>query len=366
MIRLLGLFLALALPTVSLAQDLIILKGKTKKDGIKGTIKNESPLEINLTSGVKVPSNDVEDVQYGLPEGLPMLITLRLKYDALLNKEIESKDPKDAKRKDKILDALKGYRQIQIDVKDKLLNRHLEYKLAHLQARLALEEGFNADPAIAELKAFIEKYDSSWQFPRAALTLARFQMEKNDVLGAEKTYEKISKAEVAPELKQEAELQTALIGAKTGKHAAALKKLKDLLSSSKLPASHPNMIRAQVAVAECMVKLDQTDAAIGMLQKMIVAAPEKNVAVKAAAHNALGVCYVEKKAWEEARWEFLWVDVVFNQDPGEHAKALYYLNKVFLELKEAERAQQCREMLLNDKTFSGQEYQRKMIAEKLN
>jgi hypothetical protein len=66
-------------------------------------------------------------------------------------------------------------------------------------------------------------------------------------------------------------------------------------------------------------------------------------------------------------WEFLWVDAVFNQDKAQHAKALYYLWQTFDKRGEAsdpDRAQQCRDALINDRQFNGTEYQRLAVQGK--
>ena len=56
------------------------------------------------------------------------------------------------------------------------------------------------------------------------------------------------------------------------------------------------------------------------------------------------------------------MDVVYNEDKHEHAKALYYLSKLFVEVKnDPVRAQECRDRLLG-KEFLGQEFQ--MLAAK--
>ena len=55
--------------------------------------------------------------------------------------------------------------------------------------------------------------------------------------------------------------------------------------------------------------------------------------VKAVGHNTLGYCYMEQAQTKDAEWEFLWVDVEYNQDRVQHAKALYHLWKLFDEVK---------------------------------
>jgi tetratricopeptide (TPR) repeat protein len=342
-----------------LAQDTVFLKGKSKKDAVKGQIKSESTFEIKLATQT-ISSDDVEDVQYQVPTDTPMAVSVRIQYDGAMRAEGDSMAPGSTKRREKILEALKSYQDLNSKVKDKFFKRHMDYKSAHLHARLALEENAKPDIAIAELQQFIEKHPVSWQFPRAALTLAKFQVEKGDLTAAKKTYQKLAEADVTPNMKAESDLQVALLSVKTNEHAVALKRLEEIMS--KMPKTHPYYVRAQVAKAECLVATEKMDDAIKLLKEMIQTSPEKNYQVKAAAHNALGYCYFQKKQYAEARWEFLWVDVVYNQDRDEHAKALFYLTDVFAKLNDSEKSQQCRQMLLNDKTFSGTEWQRKMAA----
>jgi hypothetical protein len=107
--------------------------------------------------------------------------------------------------------------------------------------------------------------------------------------------------------------------------------------------------------AEILAGEDKLDAAAKLVREVIKTTNDKDV--KAAGHNTLGYCYFKQNNLKEARWEFLWVDVVYNQDRGEHAKALYHLWRIFGDLGEAERAQECREALLSPQ-FAGLDYQR--------
>jgi hypothetical protein len=87
--------------------------------------------------------------------------------------------------------------------------------------------------------------------------------------------------------------------------------------------------------------------------------------IKALAANTLGDYYRETGKQEDAFWQYLWVDIVYNQDKHEQAKALYHLSKLFDHVKgDAARAVACRERLLKDKEFSGLEYQKLAAKEK--
>ena len=101
--------------------------------------------------------------------------------------------------------------------------------------------------------------------------------------------------------------------------------------------------------------------AMPLLQQVLKETSDKQI--KAIAHNTIGEHLYKAGKYNEALWEFLWVDAVFNQDRSQNAKALYYLWKTFEQLNNAERAQECREMLLNDKQYAGTEYHAKAVKE---
>jgi hypothetical protein len=67
-------------------------------------------------------------------------------------------------------------------------------------------------------------------------------------------------------------------------------------------------------------------------------------ALKAAAYNVLGDCLRrDPKQKKEALYAYLWVDVVYNQDAAEVAKATSRLAELFGELKDEERAKKYRD-----------------------
>ena len=76
-------------------------------------------------------------------------------------------------------------------------------------------------------------------------------------------------------------------------------------------ASRP-MTRAEVLVGEKKI-----DLAVPILKQLIK--DNKDVQIKAQAHNTLGECLFKANRYSEALWEFLYVDAVYNQD-NEQAK----------------------------------------------
>jgi tetratricopeptide (TPR) repeat protein len=113
--------------------------------------------------------------------------------------------------------------------------------------------------------------------------------------------------------------------------------------------------------AEVLMGQNKANEAIPLLQGVIRDNNDRQI--KALAHNTLGECFYKANRYQEALWEFLWVDAVFNQDKQQQAKALYFLWRTFEQLNNAERAQECREALLNDRQFAGTEFQQRGLKE---
>src|SRR5262249_23549734 len=124
-----------------------------------------------------------------------------------------------------------------------------------------------------------------------------------------------------------------------------------------------------LAEAACLAATgDNMEPAIAKLKEILNAVKDRKL--KAVAYNTLGECYYraadkgdDKAPLQEARWQFLWVDVVYNEDKVQHAKALYYLWKIFSRLNDDERAQEFFDALANDPRFAGLDHQRRAQEE---
>jgi uncharacterized protein HemY len=351
-------FAALAHLTFAWADDDIYQKGKTGKT--KALVTAESPKEIALKNGDKIKESDLDDVFYDLPASSPTLVILGYRNGFAAEREFldTNKDPK--VRAKGYTEAIDKYEKTVGQVPDKRVKRQLEFKLGYLRGKKALEDGSDPKAAIVRLAEFTAKNPQAWEVVRAQTMLAKLQLENKDYAAAEQSFNQLAKLDVADEVKQDAHLQAALLTVQQGKYAAAESKLAELLKS--LPKESKAYPRALVAHAECLMASNKTDEAMDILKKTTKESSDK--AIKAVAYNTLGANYYKNDQLKEARWEFLWVDVVYNQDKNEHARALYYLTHIFEKLAEPEKADECRELLLNDKTFAGTDYQRRMQKER--
>lgn len=334
------------------AQEEIIFRGKDKDESVKKAIKAESARGI-IVAGAKEPiaPETIVDVVYDVE---PIDVRLNAYRPAMAAEKLANDPTKEAKRQANLADAIAKYEATLKGLKPgPLAQRHMEYKVAYLMG-IQAQEGGTPDAAIARLIAFKDKNPDSWQLLSAIRMLAGLQIAKGQYGPALKSYQDLAGANVSDEIKVEAQLGAAQVKVRSKNHAAALDDLNKLLVT--LPKDSPLATRVLVAQAECHAAAKKGDEARKILNDVIT--KTRDPALKAVAYNTLGQSYFDAGMHKEARWEFLWVDVIYNQDRNEHAKALYYLMLIFGQLNENERAQECRDTLLNDRQFQGLEYQR--------
>jgi predicted Zn-dependent protease len=144
------------------------------------------------------------------------------------------------------------------------------------------------------------------------------------------------------------------VAVRAGNITEANKKLDAL---EKKAAANPAFTsRVKMARAEVLVGQNKSAEAMPMLQQVVKDNADRQI--KAIAHNLLGEIYFKAEKYDDAKWEFLFVDAVFNQDKHQHAKSLYFLALTFEKLGDGPRAQECRESLLNGAQFVGTEHRR--------
>jgi tetratricopeptide (TPR) repeat protein len=354
--------------TLLYGQDEVFVRGKDK--AIKGKIKDESPKEIRIGAKEVIPAADVLDVVYEFSK-----FTDTAAYRIAAKVEKDSLDPvNDAKRKALLADALDKYEKLAavLTGEDKYAKRNLDYKIAMLRVRQAQEDGDAPEKAVAKLADFVKKNATGWQINSACQTLGRMQLDAGDFAAAEDTYGKLSKLDG---LSEEAQLDARMLAIQAKIQGSKFQEAKNevLELQKELPKGSRFQARARVAEAECLLaeakklsgkddagKVRLFEQAISLVNGVINESNDKYV--KAVGHNTLGFCYLEQGKPDAAKWDFIWVDVEYNQDRLQHAKALYHLWDIFSKEGDAAHAQDCRERLLAPE-FAGTEYQKKLQKE---
>lgn len=329
------------------AEDDVFVRGKEKP--VKGVVATESAKGVSVKGAGTIAAETIDDIVY---EVTPVQTRIASYRPATIF-EKESLDPtKEAKRKANLEEALKKYQDAAGKVEQPFAKRHCEYKIAVLLARQAAEDGAEAAPAIDALKKFKSKHADSWQIGACLQLLGRMQLDAKDFDGAKVTFGELAQANVPDDVKQEAQLQVIKVSIREGKMPEAKSALDTFIKNT--PAGGKHAVKARVVQGELQVFAKDYDGALKILTQAAKETSDREL--KALIYNAKGVCLFEKTDFKAARWEFLWVDVVYNQSKNEHAKALYYLAKVFDQLGDPEKSQECREQLLNDRAFAGSEW----------
>ena len=344
--------------TASVARaDDIYLKSKEKKT--VGVVKQETGLGVLVgTSKDVLPADDIIDIEYEIE---PVTVRTTIYRTAVLA-EKDSLDPsKESKRKELLKTALEKYEESlkKLGPGQEFARRNLAYKVATLSLRQAHEDGGPIDVALARLNDFRTRYPDSWQITRCTRLLAQLELDAKKFKEAESLYKELAKRNVAQDVKQEAEVLAAQAVLAAGDHQGAEAALNALLK--KLPKNSRNATRARIAQAECWIAAKKAPEGMKAIRQIIAGTGDKTL--KAVAYNALGKALFEANQLKAARWEFLWVDAIYNEDRVEHAKALYYLWKVFDKLGEADRAVECRETLLGDRQLADSEWYRRAKLE---
>lgn len=306
------------------------LPGKKKDDVLRGTIQAETPAGIKLKmdkGGVReIPALQIRAVDYG--EGVDAVGVLDYRAgDSKLGQALETTAKK---KSDSLESALKAFRDL--DNNDKLrrissVHRYFRYRIAQTLGLLAQDDASHRDAAFSALNDYKTAFADGWEIVPALQLLATLQEEKGDTEGAGKTYTDLAELPgITADMKLQNQLKGARLLMRALKFGEAEQKLKQVESA--LPANDPQ--RAFVEVYLIQSRIAQKGSLNGIDKKLEqIIRSGKDGSLCGLAHNALGDYYRTKGDNAQAFWEYCKVDMLYNQDKEEHAKALYYLSQLF-------------------------------------
>ena len=242
---------------------------------------------------------------------------------------------------------LKGYEGIQalpeVKTTPVTVRRYIDYRVVSLRGFVA--EGEDQVKAAAKgLADFIVAHPDSWEYPHAARQLARLQADTGDYPNATKTYEALEKAPTVPaEFKQDATAALIDIAFQSDNLPVGKDRVDKVLADAKAaPGLKERAAVYQLGLAAAEPGADLT-AAVKKIEEAIGKAADPSL--KALGYNVLGDVYFAKGQNRDAMWSYLWVDVVYNQDRGEHLKAMTRLIRVFDKDADKEKSQLYKEKL---------------------
>jgi hypothetical protein len=240
-------------------------------------------------------------------------------------------------------------------------HRYLRFKGAEVLTRLAGEEPSRRDEAIKALREFTRTYPDGWQVVPALKLQAGLLEAKGDIAGASTTYEELAKLPGIPdEVKQHSQVLVAQLYIRSEQFPRAEAKLAGLYKN----LSAADGQRPLVAVYLAQSQLAQGK--LGAVEKYLREALHDSAdgKLRALAHNFLGDYYRQRKEGEKAFWEYLKVDMLYADDPEQHAKAIFHLGTLFDTVKNNPvRAKQYQEKL-KDARFAETRYGKRAAADK--
>jgi tetratricopeptide (TPR) repeat protein len=344
-------------------QDKVIyLDRKTgKEDSVQGVIQTETPAGITIKVGMNtqlIPALDVREVDYKPPESVK-----GFQYKVPFGLE------KEAQKKKDVQDRLKGLMDAQgeFDKLAKLLGdkpialRYIQFRSALVQVQIARMDPTKRDAAIDAIKTFCAEQSTGWETVPSAKLLAQMQEEKGDILAAKETYNKLR---LVPGVPKDTVLECTILVSnlllRAKKYDEAEKTLND--AKALMPEDDPQRPLIVVHLCDAQLKQHKTQDVEKQLQTAINATSEANI--RAVAHNTLGDYYRETKQDEEAFWQYLRVEALYPEDREEHARALYWLSKLFESVKKDKgKAQECLDKL-KAKDFEGTEFAGRLTMDK--
>jgi hypothetical protein len=313
-----AVLLGLAVAPVS-AQDRVTFRDRAAKglQTVSGKIDSESLAGIKI-SGRTIPIADVIDVQYEVPAAI------KLEYPRAI--AAEARSPAEAVP---VYESLLRLPAVQ---NNRAIKRHIEFRIAMLMASRSDESRDQAAKAVTALTKFKIDHPDAWQLLPLTQTLARIDLDREppDYDAARKAYEDLAAASgVPPEVKAECSFEVIDLLLLSGKANEAKQK------AAALPASDS---RATVYKIGCQ----SGPAAAKQLEELIDKTADHGV--KAVAYIMLGdINRRDSKTKKEAVYDYLWVDIVYNEDLAVVAKADGRLATLFAELKDEEKAKKYRD-----------------------
>jgi tetratricopeptide (TPR) repeat protein len=242
-----------------------------------------------------------------------------------------------AGRYDGIEDALSQVKEARREE----MKAEIAFYRAAAQSRLAAAGNADQKSAVESgkaLLAFIKQHPDSWH-----------NYEAHEIVGdlltsirnaqAFNYYDKLSASRL-PDYKIRAHYLKGRALQSAGNYAGAIQHFDAALqqSAGESATAQAQLALAQVGKAASLAHGGKADEALQLLQQVVDKARESDHEVFARAYNAMGDCYQQKKAIDDAILSYLKVELLFNQVPDAHAEALAKLSKLWEAKDERQRA----------------------------
>jgi tetratricopeptide (TPR) repeat protein len=308
----------------------VTLEGPPKRGTVTEMSKDSVGLEVSGGVTTQVEVNNVKQVVFADAPA-----QMRSAQTSLAGGQIE--------------DALEKLNQIkQDDVQRPIVWKEVVYYKAYCMAKLALVGGGDKTAAARVMGEFAKtegEYAGTYHYYEANEIMGDLagSLGKPDV--AAKFYAAVGEAPW-PDFKMKAAVLEGQALVAQGNYKDAYGKFSDVLKSQlNTPVAARMKDFATLGKAVCLSEAGKADEGVTEVEKIIANGDSKDGELFARAYNALGHCHAKAGRTKDALLAYLHVDLMFYQDPAQHAESLYHLASLWKDVDKTEQSLKARTLL---------------------
>lgn len=293
--------LAIGVVALARADEVRLVPGSsvTAPGGLlRGAVEKETPNDLTI-AGKTVPLDQIVDVEYdNVGANLPQAILQENNGKFAEAADQYAKAAIEASAKPFAVQAAKFYR-------------------ARALAKLADLDPTKRDAAVKELDTLAASLSRGRHYGPILELLAQQQLAAGKYDAADQALQKLSQLSWAAD---RASVLRARVQAKQGKNQEALEALDRLVGST--PEGSSQRREAQLARAEALAGLGRHEDAEQAVREVIDGAQPEDAPTLSAAYNTLGDCLAAAGRDRDALFAYLHTDILYPQDPEQHARSL--------------------------------------------
>lgn len=315
-------------------KDSVYRKGKNGGNSLlRGKVLSTSAFKVTVDekgSTKEVPVSEINKISYsGEPRSLS-----------------RARDHLENERFDDCLETLKK-------IEDPPGSKFIKQEMQYLEACASGRKAMRGDPVLTTKVAeqivgnFVQSNSDSYRLVPAVDLYAQLLMANGKTQQAQKEFNKLTKSQWSSYERRghffEGETlihQDNLAGA-----AKSYQTLASLDDSSAEARQYKLLADCQLAKISALE--GSVEPAIATLEKIIQVENSDNTQLFACAYNALGTSYLKAGNIKKACRSFLHTELLFSTEADAHAEALYNLTKIWPQLKETDRANRARALLVS-------------------